>query len=133
MLSTQNTKTATLALLNTLHTAFVVSSETERNLILGQVDLAYQNIGTLEATINDLRRKNDSLVVLGALSERVGVLRDVLGVETERMWSKLVVFSEEGDIQLTVQRECPSKSPSSFFSPRQLSVLVECGEFRWVC
>jgi hypothetical protein len=118
MLSTQNTKTVTLALLNSLHTAFVLSSETERNLILGQVDVAYQNIGTLEITINDLRNKNDSLGILASLAERAGVLRDILAVETETMWSKLVQFSEEGDIQLTIQGQysCSSPPPSQFLS-----------------
>ena len=111
MLSTRNTKTATLALLNSLHTAFVLSSEIERNLILRQLDVAYQNIGTLETTINELRNKNDSLAILGSLVERVEVLRDVLAVETEKMWSTLVLFSEEGDIQMTIQPQCPRASP----------------------
>jgi hypothetical protein len=105
MLSTANQKTATLALLNSLHRAFVLSSETERLLILGQVDLAYQNIGALESSIEELRMKNDSLSVLPTLTERVGVLKDVLAVETERLWSSLVVFSEEGDIQLTIHQK----------------------------
>lgn len=116
MLSTQNSKAATLALLNSVHTAFVLSSETERNLILGQVDVAYQNIGTLESTINELRNKNDALGILGSLGERAGVLRDVLAVETERMWSKFVLFSEEGDIQLTIQQQCARTSPLKYRS-----------------
>ena len=98
--------TATLVLLNSLHTAFVSSSETEKNLVLGEVDVAYQNITTLETAITDLREKNASLGILNTLVERVGVLRDVLCVETEKIWSKLVTFSEEGDIQLTIQRQC---------------------------
>jgi hypothetical protein len=105
MLSTANQKTATLALLNSLHRAFVLSSETERLLILGQVDAAYQNIGALESAVEELRGKNDSLAVLSTLTERVGILKDVLGVETERLWSSLVVFSEEGDIQLTIYQK----------------------------
>jgi len=107
MLSTRNIKTATLALLNSLHTAFVLSAEIERNLILKQLDVAYQNIGALETAINELRNKNDSLAILGSLVERVEVLRDVLAVETEKMWSSLVLFSEEGDIQMTIQPQCP--------------------------
>ena len=98
--------TATLVLLNSLHTAFVLSSETEKNLVLGQVDVAYQNIMTLETVITDLREKNASLGILNTLVERVGVLRDVVSVETEKIWSKLVMFSEEGDIQLTIQKQC---------------------------
>ena len=98
--------TATLVLLNSLHTAFVSSSETEKNLVLGEVDVAYQNITTLETAITDLREKNASLGILNTLVERVGVLRDVLCVETEKIWSKLVMFSEEGDIQLTIQKQC---------------------------
>jgi hypothetical protein len=105
MLSTANQKTATLALLNSLHRAFVLSSETERLLILGQVDLAHQNIGALESAVEELRGKNDSLAVLSTLTERVGILKDVLGVETERLWSSLVVFSEEGDIKLTIRQK----------------------------
>jgi hypothetical protein len=109
MLSTANQKTATLALLNSLHRAFVLSSETERLMILGQVDSAYQNIGALESAVEELRGKNASLAVLSTLTERVGILKDVLGVETERLWSSLVVFSEEGDIQLTVyQKRIPA-------------------------
>jgi GTP-sensing pleiotropic transcriptional regulator CodY len=88
----------------------VLSSETERQLILGQVDLAYQNIGALESAIEELRGKNDSLAVLSTLTERVGILKDVLGVETERLWSSLVIFSEEGDIQLTIHQK--RKTPS---------------------
>jgi hypothetical protein len=42
--------------------------------------------------------------VVGLLEERAGVLNDVLAVETEKIWSKLVMFSEEGDIQLTIQK-----------------------------
>jgi len=114
MLSTRNTKTAALALLNSLHTAFVLSAEIERNLILRQLDVAYQNIGTLETTINELRNKNDSLAILGSLVERVGVLRDILAVETEKMWSTLVLFSEEGDIQMTIQRQSPCAFPSLY-------------------
>ena len=98
--------TATLVLLNSLHTAFVLSSETEKNLVLGEVDVAYQNLTTLETTITDLREKNASLGILNILVERVGVLRDVLSVETEKIWSRLVRFSEEGDIQLTIQNQC---------------------------
>ena len=111
MLSTKNVTTATLVLLNSLHKVFVLSSETEKNLVLGEVDVAYQNLTALEKAIADLREKNASLGILSALGERVGVLRDVLCVETEKMWSKLVMFSEEGDIQLTIQKECPCILP----------------------
>jgi hypothetical protein len=98
--------TATLLLLNSLHAAFVLSSETEKNLILGEVDVAHQNLTNLERVITELHDKNGSLAVLSNLSERVGVLQDVLSVETEKMWSRLVMFSEEGDIQLTIQKQC---------------------------
>jgi hypothetical protein len=43
-------------------------------------------------------------VVTGLLEERTGVLSDVLAVETEKVWSQLVGFSEEGDIQLTIRK-----------------------------
>jgi hypothetical protein len=106
LMSTKNITTTTLVLLNTLHTAFVLSSETEKNLVSGEMDVALQNLGMLERTIVDLKEKNASLTILNTLGERVGVLRDVLCVETERMWGKLVMFSEEGDIQLTIQKCC---------------------------
>ena len=95
-------------LLNSLHTSFVLSAETEKSLVLGEVKIAYQNLVTLEHAITDLRTKNASLGILNQFSEKAGVLRDVLSVETEKIWSKLVMFSEEGDIQLTIQKECPS-------------------------
>ena len=111
MLSTKNTTTATLVLLNSLHAAFVLSAEIEKSLVLGAVDVAYQNLNNLERSISDLREKNASLTVSNVLQERVGVLRDVLYVETEKMWNKLVTFSEEGDIQLTIQKQsCASLS-----------------------
>jgi len=103
--------TAALVLLNSLHTAFVLSSETEKNLVQGEVRIAYQNVLTLETAITDLRSKNASLGILNSLSERVGVLRDVVAVETEKTWKKLVMFSEEGDIQLTIQKQCLSIFP----------------------
>lgn len=106
LLSTKNIATSTLVLLNSMHTAFVLSSETEKNLVSGEMDVAFQNIGMLERTIVDLREKNASLTILNTLGERVGVLRDVLCVETERTWGKLVIFSEEGDIQLTIKKHC---------------------------
>ena len=129
MLSTRNTKTATLALLNSLHTAFVLSAEIERNLILKQLDVAYQNIGALETAINELRNKNDSLAILGSLVERVEVLRDVLAVETEKMWSSLVLFSEEGDIQMTIQPQCPPPPGTKKQTPPDLSLVFLC----WGC
>ena len=70
----------------------------------GQVDIAYQQLRVLDSTVKELRQKNDSLAVTGLLEERVGVLNDVLAVETEKIWSKLVMFSEEGDIQLTIHK-----------------------------
>jgi len=105
LLSTRNTTTATLVLLNSLHTAFVLSAETEKNLILGQVNVALQNLVQLESTISQLREKNTSLGIVTALNERIGVLRDVLLVETEKLWGKLVEFSEEGDISLTIHKQ----------------------------
>jgi hypothetical protein len=105
LVSTKNTTTATLVLLNSLHTAFVLSAETEKLLVAGKIDEAFQNLSTLETALTDLRSKNASLSVLNNLSERVGVLRDVLSVETEKKWGQLVMFSEEGDISLTIQKE----------------------------
>ena len=104
-MSTNNTMTAKLVLLNALHTTFVLSAETEKNLVAGAVDIAYQNLTALERAITDLKEKNASLTIYNALSERVAVLRDILNVETEKMWSQLVTFSEEGDIQLTIQKQ----------------------------
>src|SRR5436190_14506748 len=85
LLSTKNMTTATLVLLNSLHTAFVLSAETEKSLILGEVGVAYQNLLNLEQTIKDLREKNASLGILSTLSEKAGVLRDVVYVETEKI------------------------------------------------
>lgn len=70
----------------------------------GQVDVAYQQLRRLDSTVQELRRKNDSLTVTGLLEERMGVLNDVLALEAEKIWSKLVMFSEEGDIQLTIHK-----------------------------
>jgi len=74
-------------------------------MVIGAVDVAYQNLMSLERTIQELREKNDSLAVLSSLDERVGVLRDVLSVETEKMWNSFVIFSEEGDISLTIRKD----------------------------
>jgi hypothetical protein len=115
LLSERNITTAKLVLLNSLHTAFVLSAETEKNLVLGAVDVAYQNLSTLEITVNELSRKNASLDILSSLNERVGVLKDVLAVETEKIWSKLVMFSEEGDVQLTIQKQSSCISPPLLF------------------
>jgi len=104
-MSTRNTTTATLVLLNALHTTLVLSAETEKQIVAGSVDVAFQNLAALETALTDLRSKNASLSISNALQERVGVLRDVLCVETEKIWSRLVTFSEEGDIQLTIQRD----------------------------
>jgi hypothetical protein len=73
-------------------------------MISAEVDVAYQQLTDLERAISDLRNKNDSLLILNTLQERAGVLRDVLSVETEKIWGQLVLFSEEGDIQLTIQK-----------------------------
>ena len=73
-------------------------------MISTEVDMAYQQLIDLERAISDLRDKNDSLLILNSLQERAGVLRDVLSVETEKIWGQLVLFSEEGDIQLTIQK-----------------------------
>lgn len=109
-MSTKNTTTASLVLLNALHTTFVLSAETEKQIVAGAVDVAQQNLTALETSISDLRSKNASLAIFNALQERVGVLRDVLNVETEKIWSRLVTFSEEGDIQLTIQKQI-TRSP----------------------
>ena len=74
-------------------------------MVIGAVDVAYQNLMSLERTIQELREKNDSLAILSSLDERVGVLRDVLSVETEKMWNSFVIFSEEGDISLTIRKD----------------------------
>jgi hypothetical protein len=74
-------------------------------MISAEVDVAYQQLTDLERAISDLRDKNDSLLILNTLQERAGVLRDVLSVETEKIWGQLVLFSEEGDIQLTIQKK----------------------------
>jgi hypothetical protein len=105
LLSEKNTTTATLVVLNILHKIFVLSAETEKYMISGEVDVAYQQLIDLERAISDLRDKNDSLLILNSLQERAGVLRDVLSVETEKIWGQLVLFSEEGDIQLTIQKQ----------------------------
>ena len=111
LLSTKNTTTATLTLLNSLHTAFVLSAEVEKNLVLGKVDVAHQCLVSLESAIASLREKNASLGILNGLNERIGVLKDVLCIETEKMWGKLVTFSEEGDIQLTIEKSCRGTPP----------------------
>ena len=111
LLSTQNTTTATLVVLNSLHTTLVLSVETEKQLVLGAFDIAYQNFLALETALTDLRSKNSSLAILNAIQERVQVLRDVLYVETEKAWNDLVRFSEQGDIQLTIQKYPPRTQP----------------------
>jgi hypothetical protein len=88
-----------------MHTALVLSAEMEKQMVIGAVDVAYQNLMSLERTIQELREKNDSLAILSSLDERVGVLRDVLSVETEKMWNSFVIFSEEGDISLTIRKD----------------------------
>ena len=115
LLTTRNTTTAILVLLNGLHTAFILSSETEKNLVSGEVDKAYDNLMRLETAVKDVREKNGDLLVVGVLAERVGVLRDVLCVETEKVWSKLVLFSEEGDIQLTIHKHITRPFPETNF------------------
>jgi hypothetical protein len=122
LLSTRNVTTATLSLLNSLHTAFVLSSETEKNLVLGAVDVAYQNISALERAVYELRDKNASLGILNGLQERIGVLRDILYVETEKIWNKLVTFSEEGDIQMTIQKRVQRIFPPFLLCPLFLKV-----------
>jgi hypothetical protein len=104
-MSSKNSTTATLVLLHSLHAAFTLSTKTEQELVYGAVDAAFENLQSLEGVLNDLREKNTSISILKALDERVGVLRDVLSVETEKIWSRLVVFSEEGDIQLTIHKQ----------------------------
>ena len=111
-MTTRNTTTAILVLLNGLHTAFVLSSETEKNLVSGEVDKAYDNLRRLETAVRDVREKNGDLGVVGGLLERVGVLKDILCVETEKVWGKLVLFSEEGDIQLTIHKHLTRTPPS---------------------
>ena len=101
----------------------MLSSETEKALVSGQVDVAYQQLRRLDSAVKDIREKNDSLAVLGLLEERSGVLNDVLAVETEKIWSKLVMFSEEGDIQLTIQNShrthpIPSLAANPLFGRR---------------
>jgi hypothetical protein len=106
--------TATLVLLNSLHTTFVLSEEIEKNLVLGRVDIAHTNIKRLELAIPELQEKNGSLTVLNILNERLAVLKDVLCVETEKIWTtKFVRFSEEGDIQLSIQRNFEGIFPFS--------------------
>jgi hypothetical protein len=105
LLTTKNVTTATLVLLNSLHTTFVLSEEIEKNLVQGRVDIAHENIKRLEIAISDVEEKNGNLSALDTLNERVAVLRDVLAVETEKIWTtKFVTFSEEGDIQLSISR-----------------------------
>jgi len=116
-MTTRNTTTAILVLLNGLHTAFVLSSETEKNLVSGEVDKAYDNLRRLETAVRDVREKNGDLGVVGGLLERVGVLKDILCVETEKVWGKLVLFSEEGDIQLTIHKHLTRTPPLS--SPKK--------------
>jgi hypothetical protein len=111
LLATKNTTTATLVLLNALHTTFTLSTRTEQELVMGAVDVAFENLQSLEGTLNDLREKNASLSILKSLDERVGVLRDVLSIETEKIWSRLVMFSEEGDIQLSIRKQYTRISP----------------------
>jgi len=118
LLSTRNTTTATLLLLNSIHAAFVLSSEIEKALMKGQVDVAYNQLQILESTVKAIRERNNGLVVTGLLEERTGVLRDVLGVETEKVWSQLVGFSEEGDIQLTIRKSHRTYSIPVSRSPR---------------
>ena len=77
----------------------------------GQVDKAYDNLTRLETAVKDVREKNGELSVVGMLAERVGVLKDILCVETEKVWSKLVLFSEEGDIQLTIHKHLTRTLP----------------------
>ena len=113
LMTTRNTTTAILVLLNGLHTAFVLTSETEKNLVSGQVDKAYDNLSRLETAVRDVQDKNGDLGVVGGLSERVGVLKDILWVETEKVWGKLVLFSEEGDIQLTIHKHVNCTPPPS--------------------
>ena len=105
LLSERNSTTATLLLLNSLHRAFILSEEVEKQLILGAVDVAYQNLCALETVVNELAVKHSSLDVMSSFTERVGVLKDVISVETEKLWGKLVMFSEEGDVQLTIYKE----------------------------
>lgn len=105
LLSDENTTTATLVVLNALYKVFVLSAETEKYIISGAVDIAYQQLIDLERAVSALREKNDSLSILNSLQERTGVLRDVLSLETEKIWGRLVQFSEEGDIQLTIQKQ----------------------------
>jgi len=95
-----------------MHSALVLSAETEKQMVIGAVDVAYQNLLSLERTTQELRDMNDSLAILSSLDERVGVLRDVLSVETEKMWNSFVIFSEEGDISLTIRKDtlCNSQS-----------------------
>src|ERR1700737_3089519 len=88
---------ATLGVLEEVYNAFTLSTRTEGELVDGAVDLAYENLQALERTLNGLREKNPSLAILRALDERVGVLKDVLLVETEKTWSRLVFFGKEGD------------------------------------
>lgn len=102
LLSSKNSTTGILVLLNLLHAAFSSSEKTEEELVHGIVDVAFEDLRNMERAVNELREKNSSLIILRALDERVGVLRDVLSLETEKIWSRLVVFSEEGDIQLSV-------------------------------
>ena len=111
LMTTRNTTTVILVLLNGLHTAFVLTSETEKNLVSGQVDKAYDNLTRLETAVRDVRDKNGDLGVVGGLLERVGVLKDILCVETEKVWGKLVLFSEEGDIQLTIHKHVNRTTP----------------------
>ncbi len=84
----------------------------------GQVDVAYNQLQILESTVKAIRERNNGLVVTGLLEERTGVLRDVLGVETEKVWSQLVGFSEEGDIQLTIRKSHRTYSIPVSRSPR---------------
>jgi len=79
--------------------------------VSGQVDKAYDNLTRLETAVKDVREKNGELSVVGMLAERVGVLKDILCVETEKVWSKLVLFSEEGDIQLTIRKHLTRTLP----------------------
>jgi hypothetical protein len=67
----------------------------------------------LETAVRDVRDKNGDLGVVGGLLERLGVLKDILCVETEKVWGKLVLFSEEGDIQLTIHKHVNRTTPHS--------------------
>ena len=93
-------------------------------MVLGQLDVAYANINALESAISDLHEKNASLIILNTLTERASVLRDILLVETEKMWNALVEFSEEGDIQLTIQKRLPRSTNLSTNNECSLSISM---------